>query len=79
MEGTRKRTATFDTIDTFPKVIKMAEMSKMSASVRAAHFSVKKKSITQETLRGKVFEFRGSAPEAPAAEEVPAPENAPSF
>ena len=47
MEGTRKRTAIFDTIDTFSKVVKMAEMSKMSASVRAADFSVKKKSITQ--------------------------------
>lgn len=42
----KKKTASFDTIDTFLRVVKMAEMSKMSSSVRTADFSMKKKSIT---------------------------------
>jgi hypothetical protein len=47
MADTKKSSDIFDTIDTFKRVVKMSEMSKISLLVRIADFSMKKKSITQ--------------------------------
>lgn len=65
MEGTQKKTASFDTIDTFLRVVKMAEMSKMSSSVRTADFSMKKKSITQRLCGAKSLSSGAPPPKSP--------------